>query len=631
MARPSRPRIVDSTDESDDSLPDLTALAAKKKKLAASKKPAPEATPKENGVEGNPTKAPATVRRRKLGPISDKGLLGGWKADGILGEVDAPVFKASEETKSRKPRVELRARKVTPAQATPPPEKDEKEEEDGPSGYLSAREEVTVIEEVTILDDGFDTAQSSASNFEDSLGDFIVDDSDSESYFAPSKLPPKTTSRERTGRPRQTKARAIVLDSDDEEEPVCKPSEGSRQPSGTSKGLAETFSRLQLNDPSLTFLPAPPKPIPPKKMPRSKEKEQTPPTTPPKDKPGLVSPTKLNRIPKTPHRASSDLFWNREFIDDWNDEHSPRKQLFPDPAKASPAKKPTSSPKKPAAPSARAAKKAFEDSKHALAASFLAELDTTITSGQLSQLTASTGGIKLNWTNKLNTTAGRASWKRESVTTRGSTAPPTHRHHASIELSTKVIDDEHRLLNVVAHEFCHLANYMVSGVVNNPHGKEFKAWAARCSAAFGASRGIEVTTKHTYDIDFKYVWQCEQCPLLYKRHSKSIDPARHRCGAALCKGVLKQIKPVPRGGGGGGEKGDGEDKVKKGPTEYQVFMKEEMKRVREENPGILQKEVMGIVASRWKEERERRAGSASRTATPGVEEVGKGVEVIALD
>jgi hypothetical protein len=242
MARPSRPRIVDSSDESDNSLPDLTALAAKKKKkLATPRNPAPEATPEENGVEGKPAKAPATVRRRKLGPISDKGLLGGWKPAGTLDEVDAPIFRASEDTKSRKLRVELRARKPAPAQATPPPE-DEKEEEDGPSGYLSAREEATITEEITILDCGLETAQSSASDFEDSLGDFIVDDSDSE----PCAPPPKTTRRERTGNPRQTKARAVVLDSDDEE-PIRKGSKGSRQPSGNSKGLAETFSRLQLS------------------------------------------------------------------------------------------------------------------------------------------------------------------------------------------------------------------------------------------------------------------------------------------------------------------------------------------------------------------------------------------------
>lgn len=239
MARPSRPRIVDSSDESDDSLPDLAALA-KKKKLATQRNTAPKATPEENGLDEKPTKAPATVRRRKLGPISDKGLLGGWKPDGTFDEVGAPISRAKEESRSRKPRVELRARKPSPAQVTPPPE-DEKEEEDRPSGYLSAKEEVTIIEEVSTLDCGFETAQSSASDFEDSLGDFIVDDSDSEPY-AP---PPMTTLREKTGKLRQTKARAIVLDSDDEE-PVRKGSNGSRQPSGTSKGLAETFSRLDL-------------------------------------------------------------------------------------------------------------------------------------------------------------------------------------------------------------------------------------------------------------------------------------------------------------------------------------------------------------------------------------------------
>ena len=35
---------------------------------------------------------------------------------------------------------------------------------------------------------------------------------------------------------------------------------------------------------------------------------------------------------------------------------------------------------------------------------------------------------------------------------------------------------QERLLNVVAHEYCHLANFMISGIKDNPHGKEFKEW-----------------------------------------------------------------------------------------------------------------------------------------------------------
>lgn len=253
--------------------------------------------------------------------------------------------------------------------------------------------------------------------------------------------------------------------------------------------------------------------------------------------------------------------------------------------------------------SSREAKKAFEQNKHATAASFLQELDDTITDGQLSKLAASTGGIKLNWSKKLNTTAGRANWKRESQRNAGPDGPPP-KHYASIELAEKVIDDEHRLLNVVAHEFCHLANFMISGITNNPHGKEFKIWASKTSRAF-ASRGIEVTTKHSYDIAFKYVWQCEACSMEYKRHSKSVHPDRHRCGK--CRGALVQTKPIPRGSGSlnGGC-------AEKGPTEYQVFMKEEMKRIRQENPGSPQKNIMKMVASRWSERRAKTSTPARR-------------------
>ncbi|KAF7563766.1 hypothetical protein G7046_g350 [Stylonectria norvegica] len=124
---------------------------------------------------------------------------------------------------------------------------------------------------------------------------------------------------------------------------------------------------------------------------------------------------------------------------------------------------------------------------------------------------------------------------------------------------------------------------MVSGITGNPHGKEFKAWASRCSRTFGA-RGIEVTTKHSYDIAFKYVWACGSCGTEFGRHSKSIDPVRHRCGS--CKGELRQTKPVPRGVGAGASR-------------YQAFVKEQMKIVREDNPKSPQKDLMKLIAGKW--------------------------------
>ncbi|KAF3763797.1 hypothetical protein M406DRAFT_262431 [Cryphonectria parasitica EP155] len=321
----------------------------------------------------------------------------------------------------------------------------------------------------------------------------------------------------------------------------------------------------------------------------------TPTSSPPRWKPkGLVSPTKkIPRIPATPHHPRMDTFWDQGFIDDWNEEHSPKKQLFPDSnTNKSPSKR-ANSPTKRAEPSQttvqRAAKKAFSESKQEVASSFLQELDERITKGRISELSASTGGVRIEWANKLNTTAGRANWRRETARKKGKDGviiSEEHKHHASIELSTKVIDDSHRLLNVIAHEFCHLANFMISGVTKNPHGREFKAWAAKVTEEFG-DRGIEVTTRHSYDIDFKYVWECTECGSEFKRHSKSINTERHRCGS--CKGELKQTKPVPRARPGK-------------ESDYQRFMKEQMRIIKEENPGSPQKDIMRMVASRWSQQ-----------------------------
>lgn len=164
---------------------------------------------------------------------------------------------------------------------------------------------------------------------------------------------------------------------------------------------------------------------------------------------------------------------------------------------------------------------------------------------------------------------------------------------------------------------------MVSNIKTNPHGKEFKAWASKCSAEFGG-RGIEVTTKHSYEIEYKYVWECTEqgCSTLFKRHSKSIDVQRHRCGA--CKGVLVQIKPVPRGKGAG-----------KGENEYQLFVKENMKKIREEYPGSPQKDIMGLVGKRYQEYKATKAAKAgenldSKEGTPELEVVSRKLDFLDL-
>ncbi|KAM0710399.1 hypothetical protein Q7P35_002761 [Cladosporium inversicolor] len=375
---------------------------------------------------------------------------------------------------------------------------------------------------------------------------------------------------------------------------------------------------------------------PPRLATRPRQRKPERPVTPPLASPSkskLVSPSKTKtRIPTPPMRQSLDAFWSPNEVNEWNDKHSPRKAIG-SPKKnpflpSSESTSPTSSPKK-SSPTKRTsaevqAKKDFAARKHTLAESFLAELDETITSGQIAALSASTGGVRILWSKTLNSTAGRANWRRETTKTRASPTAPatttTQKHHASIELAEKVIDDEERLFNVLAHEFCHLANFMVSGVKDQPHGASFKAWGSKCTAAF-ASRGVHVTTKHSYQIDYKYVWQCstEGCWAEFKRHSKSIDPLRHTCGS--CKGKLLQIKPVPRGGAVPGGKVGG----------YAGFVKQHYADVKKSLPaGSSQKEVMEAVGRKYREEKERKAAEATGTKS-GVDDLARALDVVVLD
>ena len=56
-----------------------------------------------------------------------------------------------------------------------------------------------------------------------------------------------------------------------------------------------------------------------------------------------------------------------------------------------------------------------------------------------------------------------------------------------------------------------------------------------------ARKDITVTTKHSYEIAYKFSWRCTEatCGKVYGRHSKSIDPQKHACG--VCSGRLVQV------------------------------------------------------------------------------------------
>lgn len=44
---------------------------------------------------------------------------------------------------------------------------------------------------------------------------------------------------------------------------------------------------------------------------------------------------------------------------------------------------------------------------------------------------------------------------------------------------------------------------------------------------------------------------------------------------------------------------------KKEPSKYNIFIKEEIQRIREENPNVDNKQLMSLAASKWKEHKEK--------------------------
>ncbi|GAM89291.1 hypothetical protein ANO11243_073280 [Dothideomycetidae sp. 11243] len=395
-------------------------------------------------------------------------------------------------------------------------------------------------------------------------------------------------------------------------------------------------------------------------IPPSDSRASTPPPPPQSPtKSRLQSPTKKKlRIPTPPGRPSLDSFWDAARTNEWNETYSPTKPK-PSPSKlrfrpvedttppSSPSrsKAPASSPRKSRAEIAE--RKAFDEAKSSLAATFLAELDTAVCSGAISRATAATGGVQLLWSKTLNSTAGRATWRRSSGSER--------KESATIELATKVLTSEPRLRNTLAHEFCHLATYIVSRVTSRPHGPEFKSWARKCEAAFG---DISVTTRHDYAVEWRYIWACagpgpsslaemsvseqgvlqggtDGCGATYGRHSRSLNTTRARCGR--CRGKLVQIKPVPRKGvSSSPEKkktvpsgfagyvkihfADVRKELKRdGKVEHGVVMEELGRRWREGKKDTEQKGVEGVVELDEDEDED------------GLDEVVDGIEAVVID
>ena len=204
------------------------------------------------------------------------------------------------------------------------------------------------------------------------------------------------------------------------------------------------------------------------------------------------------------------------------------------------------------------------------------------------------GKVEVQWSKKLNTTAGLTRLQKLSV---DMTPGVPLKRHAIIELSTKVLDDEEKLRTTLLHELVHAAVWILEGVSKPPHGADFKRWA---KIAMSKVPDVTVTTTHNYEIQYKFNWGCvnPKCSFTIGRHSRSVDTIRHRCG--LCKGKLIELAS------------DGAPKKRAQPSAYNLFVKEHSKTVREQlikhKPGLTQSDVMKELGRLWREHKKKQSG-----------------------
>ncbi|XP_038604252.1 acidic repeat-containing protein isoform X1 [Tachyglossus aculeatus] len=142
--------------------------------------------------------------------------------------------------------------------------------------------------------------------------------------------------------------------------------------------------------------------------------------------------------------------------------------------------------------------------------------------------------MEISWNKKLRMTAGFCA-----------TGQKDGRRHARIELSEKVCDSAERLRDTVIHEMCHAATWLVFGI-RAAHGPTWKAFARKAAALHPELP--RVTRCHSYQINYKFTYECARCGHRIGRHSKSLDPQRHVCGR--CLGPLALLPQAGKGDGG---------------------------------------------------------------------------------
>ncbi|XP_056395509.1 germ cell nuclear acidic protein-like [Hyla sarda] len=162
--------------------------------------------------------------------------------------------------------------------------------------------------------------------------------------------------------------------------------------------------------------------------------------------------------------------------------------------------------------------KSFKQKKHELTIQLYRLYNQTIFELKLPE------NLEITWNKKMRKTAGYCvtGQKRQTL-----------ERYARIELSEKVCDSADRLRDTLIHEICHAATWLINGV-RDGHGQYWKFYSRKATLIHPELP--MVSRCHSYEINYKFTYECSRCKNTIGRHSKSLDTEKFVC--ALCKGKL---------------------------------------------------------------------------------------------
>ncbi|XP_056394966.1 germ cell nuclear acidic protein-like [Hyla sarda] len=164
--------------------------------------------------------------------------------------------------------------------------------------------------------------------------------------------------------------------------------------------------------------------------------------------------------------------------------------------------------------------KDFKNTKMDLAERLFAFYNKTIFGNKLPK-------IKITWNKRLTSTGGQCFY-----------CISDDERYSRIELSDKVCDSADRVRDILAHEMCHAATWIIDGSKTDGHGDLWQAHADRVTQIHPELP--KVTICHDYAINYTFTYRCDACNKTVGRF-REIPPDKAIC--RMCQSRLCLVSP----------------------------------------------------------------------------------------